>query len=176
MKWLPYESWELASPLQVDQMVDGMARRVEPVKWFRMPWGNDHTPFQGSIHEHGFTISRVIHYSNSFLPVLNGTFIPTQSGTTIKIRMALHAFVLAFLAAWFGMLGLFGLAGILLLVSKGDWTLIGILAGMALFAVAMTWGCFWAEAGKTKRLFLELMLEIHEEAAGQSPRPNERRS
>ena len=33
MRLLPYESWEIESPLTVDELVAGMAFRIEPQGW-----------------------------------------------------------------------------------------------------------------------------------------------
>jgi hypothetical protein len=166
MKWLPYESWEVQSPLSADGLVRGMTKRIGPAKWFG--WARAHTPLQGQVHAGGFLVSRVIAYRNSFLPCIHGTFIPSDRGTTIRIRMMPHIVVIVFMACWFGMLGLFGLVGLFVLIAEGNWILLLVCGGMGAFALLLVYGGFWAEAGKAKDLLSQVLLEVHSEAVNNS--------
>ena len=171
MKLLPYDSWTIDSPLDLPELVAGMTQRIEPQKWFRGLTRGALLPLQGKVDLQGFSASRIITYRNSFLPMLYGKFIPTQQGTTICIKMMLHPFVLAFLAVWFGMLGLFSLAGIAALVENGSWGFLGHIGIMGGFALLLTYGAFFAEAGKAKNLISQVILEIHKEAANKELNP-----
>lgn len=162
MKWLPYDSWEVQSPLSVDELVRGMSGRIRAVKWFA--WARAHTPLQGDVNSGGFRVSRVIPYANAGLPCIHGTFIPGDRGTTIRLRMMPHLVVIVFMAYWLGMLGLFGLVSVLALIGDGSWTLLLVFGGMGAFALLLVYGAFWAEAGKAKSLLSEVLLEVHREA------------
>jgi hypothetical protein len=164
MLWLPYSSWTVEFPLDVDTLADGMRRRIERTRWFRKPWARNHTPLQGSIYARGFTATRVIHYRNSFLPVLYGQFIPHKQGTTIHIRMMLHPLVLLFLANWLGLAGVFTLIGLAVWIGGGDWIFPAIAGGMAAFAVLLTYGGFFAEATRTRELITSVFADIQREA------------
>lgn len=175
MKWLPYESWTIDSPLDVPTLVAGMRERIEPTKWFRKWWGSDHTPLQGTIHDRGFSASRVIHYRNSFLPMLYGKFLPASGGTMIRVRMMPHPLVIAFMAHWFGFLGIFGLVGLIVAIQDGTWGFllpVGIMGG---FGLILTYGAFFAEAGKAKNLISQVLLDVHKEAAHKSVQSDEER-
>jgi hypothetical protein len=145
-----------------------MRERIEPTKWFRKWWSSDHTPLQGTVHDRGFSASRIIGYQNSFLPVLYGKFTSTTAGTTIRVRMMPHPLVIVFMAHWFGFLGLFGLAGLIAAIQDGTWGFlvpVGIMGG---FGLLLTYGAFFAEAGKAKKLISEVLLDVHKEAVKKS--------
>ncbi|MCH8512317.1 MAG: hypothetical protein LAT83_11785 [Kiritimatiellae bacterium] len=105
--------------------------------------------------------------------MLYGKFTPNQQGTTIRIKMMLHPFVLAFLGVWFGMLGLFSLSGIAALLESGSWGFLRHIGFMGGIAILLTYGAFFAEAGKAKNLISQLLLEIHKEAANKSVQSDE---
>jgi hypothetical protein len=168
MNWLPYDSWTVESPLDPPALVAGLQSRIEPVKWFRK-WNANHAPLQGTIGDWGFSASRVIEYRNSFLPMLYGKFIPTASGTTILIRMMPHPGVLAFMACWFGMLGLFGVVSVL----TGGWKALILIVPMAGFGFLLLYGGFFAEAGTAQKLITQALLEVHKEAENQGGAAND---
>jgi 2-amino-4-hydroxy-6-hydroxymethyldihydropteridine diphosphokinase len=140
-----------------------MKQKIEPNKWLRWP-SSDHTPLQGNINEYGFTVSRIINHRNSWLPVLNGKFTPTNDGTTISITMTLHPLVLTFTLYFIVMLGFFFIIGVVELIDTGNWGFIATVGGMVLFVITLTLGCFWAEAQKTKDLITSVFLELQQEA------------
>lgn len=164
MKLLPYQSWKVESPLSVDKLILGLMPRIDKRKIF-LPFFSGHASLKGEIYTHGFTVSRIIWYGNPCQPVLSGRFTPTENGTTINIIMTLHSIVLAFLLFWLGMVSLFVLIP---LVDSGSLIFLQFSGAMALFAVLLTYVGFWAEAGKTKKLFSQVLHEIHEKAANNS--------
>ena len=166
-KLFPYETWTLKTPLEIPQLVDGLAQRIEPRKWVRWSSPEYDDIFEGKVSEHGFTISRAINYRNSFLPVLKGTFISTYTGTLIKIRMTLDFIVWGLLMGTGGMLSLFTFAGIIEFIDEGSWTLLMFGAGGIVFIVSLVNLCFRIEARKAKSLISELLLELYEEKAKQ---------
>jgi hypothetical protein len=172
MKLLPYKTWELQSPLPVQQLIVGMVKRIEPARWLRWPTKRDHTPLQGSVHDRGFIVSRVLHYQNPSPPTIYGTFIPGKTGTTIRVRMTLHYLLWAFYGIWFGMLGLFGLASVTVF-AQGDRistvTLMLVIGGMAILGGAFLCGGFWAEARRAEELLWKTLMDIHEEAGVRAP-------
>ena len=84
MKLLPYEFFtvECNDPLYV--VAQRLANRVETSRWFPV---RDHL-YLGSVWERGFKVVPVVHYMNSFLPVICGRFEARSSGTTIQPLMA----------------------------------------------------------------------------------------
>ena len=155
MKLLPYDTMTVDVPAPIEKVVDSLRRHVEPRKWFRL--SHDHVPFQGEVHESGFTISRIIHYRNSFLPVLHGRFESQESSTAVHVRITLHPLVIGFLCVWFGTFAVFSFAGVFPLVQDGDATFLLCCGGMGLFAVLLTLGAFWFEVPKAKRLLQDAL-------------------
>lgn len=72
MKVLPADSFTILTPDTLPIVVQRLNAQVEPTKVFR--FSNKHLPYQGTISESGFQISHIIHYRNSFLPVIRGRF------------------------------------------------------------------------------------------------------
>jgi hypothetical protein len=151
MKLLPYDTMTIDVPEATEKVADSLRQHVEPKKWFRL--SHDHAPFQGQVDELGFTISRIIHYQNSFLPILHGRFSTQQYGTKVHVRITLHPLVLAFLCVWFGMLAMFSLP----ILQGVDAANLLITGGMGLFVIALTLGGFWFEVPKARRLLQDAL-------------------
>ena len=129
---------------------DGSVQEDEARRFSR-----DHAPFQGEVYPGGFRISRIIHYRNSFLPMITGEFQPGAAGTKVVIRMGLHPFVTVFLCVWFGGVGL-GLFAVLSGIRSGQTSPAMLLApvGMLLFGWGLAFAGFWFEARKQKRMLV----------------------
>ena len=164
MKCLPYDCWTIESPLDVPSLVAGMQERIEPFKWFRLWFSDDIAPLEGTVHQQGFSVRRIIGYRNSFLPMLYGTFIPNPNGTTIRIRMMPHPLVVGFMVNWLGLVGLFAISGLVMIVQNGEWWLFTVASFMGGAGLLLSYGCFFAEAGKAKRLVSDIILDIHRAA------------
>jgi len=54
----------------------------------------DDEKFRGSIEGNSFKIMRIIHYRNSFVPVIQGTFTPSLQGSIIRGYMRCHVFAI----------------------------------------------------------------------------------
>ncbi len=157
MKLLPYDSFEIDTPMSAKAIIGVLTDTVEPTRWFRL--SKDHKTFQGTVEHDGFKITRIIHYRNSFLPVVRGRFAPGPSGFTVTVTMRLHPFVMAFMCLWFGGVGLgvvASLAGLAFGRAEADPMLL-IPFGMLLFGWALVSGAFWFEAKKTKPILLDMM-------------------
>jgi hypothetical protein len=110
MKIYPHDNFEIQSPMSTEEILAVLDTEIDQ-KWFR--WRSSGKRFTGVYSISGFKIMRVIWYRNSFLPVIEGTFNPSTSGTLIKVTMRLHRFAAAFMLIWFA--GVFtGLLGFLI--------------------------------------------------------------
>ena len=156
MAFVPYEHFTIDTSLPFDEAVDRIAQRVEPKRFFRNPFSREHKEFEGSVTPQDFKISRIIHYRNSFLPIINGQFVKTPLGTRLIVRMTLHPFVIAFLILWLGLLGLTSVMA--LLKSEGKAAAPFMLAMLAL-AYLLTTGVFKWEARKARNRFMQLFAE-----------------
>lgn len=94
-KYLPFENYVMTSKLSVEEVKRRLADNIEPKKSLRLSVFNRGTnkPYEGEILGDTFTISRIINYRNSFLPVITG-HISTFLGTTqINVKMRPMTFV-----------------------------------------------------------------------------------
>lgn len=127
--FLPLENVTYTTKLPVDKVLQQLAKQTEPKKIFR--WGKgERTTYEGTVEGNSFSISRIIGYRNSFLPVIKGEVTENAKGTTIKVRMRLQLFVLLFLFLW----GSGWAVGVL---KSNDNALILIL--VVAYAVAWSW-------------------------------------
>jgi hypothetical protein len=130
-----------------------LQEQVEAPK-IRFGFSRHHAPYEGTVSETGFKISRIIHYRNSFLPVIRGRFEPQVDGTTaIHIHMGVHTFVIAFLGFWCSIW--FGISIPL--------ALIGNLIGLIFICIATAilvgfWLAFWTEADRDRHALSKILL------------------
>ena len=180
-KLLP-KSWEIESPLSVDDLVKGIAPRLELARSFR--WGRNSTdkPLQGAVFPSGFLINRVAYHSFRrpyypwYRPMLKGTFIPHDNGTTIRVRMEFDLIVRAVIIAIHCINGLLLIGGLVAAVETGTW---GLLVGQTLLSgivLLLAWWLPVMEGSEVKRLLSQMLAEVHEEAAGREVLTNTRRS
>jgi len=161
MNLLPYEKFEIVVAEPLSQAREQLLSNVGPKRF----WANFSSPvehdFRGDIGSTSFKIWRNIHYRNSFLPILHGSFEALPGGTRISVRMRLHLFVIAFLAVWIGTSISFALP----FTAVSFWAEIGQTGVMVGAALLMTYAGFWFEAGKSKKAFLE----IYQKAEANTP-------
>jgi hypothetical protein len=159
MKFLPRDYYDIQSSLNREQVVELLGSEVEPRKLPR--FSRQHKTFEGKVTWRGFKITRIIHYRNSFFPIIHGSFEQGGTGIDIKIRMRLHPFVIAFMCFWFGCLGL-GICMLGVGVISGETEFSPSLLipfGTLLFGWVLVSGGFWFEAKKAKALLNDIMLQ-----------------
>jgi hypothetical protein len=164
MLFAPFERLTIETPLPPEEVHQRLAQIIEPRQMFRF-FSRDHKPYQGSLNHDRFEVSRIIHYRNSFLPVIKGEIQPGLGGSIIDITMHPHPFVIVFMIVWFGFTGTI-FAGILCTSLISIWqseggslgNLIGVSlpAGFVLFGYALVMGGFKFESVKSKAFFQEL--------------------
>jgi hypothetical protein len=169
MKWLPYESWEVRTPLGRADLVTALRARVDPARW--APW-KSRTLFWGRITTRGFMISRRAWQSLALQPVLYGKFLPAESGASVHVRMMPHPVAILVLGAW--LVGLC-LCGALALVSPEQiksWPGMIQLGAMVVFGFVALYGSFWAYAPEAKRECVDLIEHLPEPRESPTgPRP-----
>lgn len=157
MKILPYDSYEIQTPLNVDKVITLLKLEVEQKKWFR--FSHQHKLFEGNVSRDGFKINRIIHYHNAFFPVIRGRFHVTALGTIVKIRMSLLLYSLLFMCFLFGVL----IWGILATTVGFIFDKSVFLPGLpfALFILIIGWLLmsygFWKEVNKVKPLLIKII-------------------
>ena len=167
MNFLPKETLTFKTKLKEDEVIARLSHSVEPEKFIRSGlFGSSNTkPYEGKITGYTFSIKRIIKYRNSFLPRIIGTVERDIQGTSIKVKMRLQIFVLAFLFVWCSgaLVGLFFIAKNVV-INKGfdPWFFMPI--GMLLLVYILTIAAFKYESGKAKNdlknLFEAEMIEV----------------
>ncbi len=169
-KYLPFENYVLTSKLSLEEVTRRLADNIEPKKSFRFSGFNksSNKPYEGQISNGTFTISRIINYRNSFLPVVTGHISTFIGKTQINVKMQPVTFVLIFIFLWLGIVGLACLVIILVgllqfqqVLQNGFSPMILISFGMFLFGCLFTTLAFKAESKKSKE-FLEQLFEGEE--------------
>lgn len=157
MKFWPSDKFEIETTMLPQDIVASLNSNVEPKKLYRM--SKEHAPFQGNISPDGFKIIRIIHYRNSFLPVIKGRFLPGDSGIKVAIRMELHPLVALFMLVWFGGIGLGLLAAIVRLLNGHTlpYPMLLIPSAMLVVGWAITLCGFWFEVKKQKKMLIEML-------------------
>ena len=160
MKYLPFEKLTYKTSLASEEILKRLRENIEPKKTFRMTGlfgSKDHKHYEGSIEGRSFSISRIIHYRNSFLPIIKGEIASKHDGTHIHIQMRLHTIALIFMALWCGILGLVFLVISFDSLNEGSFDpFLLIPLGMLLFGYLMTVGGFKYESGKSKKWLKDL--------------------
>jgi|SRR2546428_13836372 len=154
MVLLPYERVSVRSAVPLAELQRKLADSVEPRKW-RWPWQTKHRAFEGRVEGTRFKINCVIHYRNSFLPVIEGELRENSDGVTLHAILRLHRFVAVFMTLWIGGV-LTGAIAFLLGRGNDPRALVAVPFGMALFGYGLTMGAFKTEARRARRLLEEL--------------------
>ena len=166
-KYLPFENYAITSKLSVEEVTRRLADSIEPKKSLRLTVFNRGTnkPYLGQIIDNTFTISRIINYRNSFLPVITGHISTFLGKTQINVRMRPTTFVLIFISLWLGIVGVVCLGIILVglikfkqVIQNGFSPMLLIPFGMFLFGWLLITFSFKAESKKSKE-FLERLFE-----------------
>lgn len=155
MKWVPQHRFEIQSPLAPKAALDALKAHVEERAMFRVgmwPSSKNDTRFQGEITADGFSISRIIGYRNSFLPVVTGKVHGGGSRSTIAVDMKLHSIAVLLLIA---IMIPFLLAVSVLAFAPDAMGMLSLLLLPALAYGGVLWG-FWFEAEKQERVLREI--------------------
>ncbi len=97
----PFRRITLESSLPVVYVLKRVEQAVEPRRLWR--FSRVHRDFEGMVSRSTFKITRIIHYRNSFLPIIVGKVQPRlEGGTRVEITMRLNRAVAAFMILWAG--------------------------------------------------------------------------
>lgn len=175
MLLIPYEKLKIKSPLNATDVLKKLDDAIEPKRSFRKFWDSSHKPYEGKIDGSQFITTRIIHYRNSFLPIIKGEVQSEISGSTINVTMHPHILVIIFMSLWLGFVGFFFIAILSSFisfisqagtVSTTSPTVLFIPAVMFIFGYTLLLGSFKFESVKTKAYFRELFQASDIEEAG----------
>lgn len=155
VKLLPSDTFTLQTPDPLPIVVERLARQIEPIKaWRRFSY--DRKLYQGSIDDTGFKMTRIIHYRNSFLPVIRGQFETSPTGTIVRVSMKLHPFVIGFLVFWY--CTWYSMVLPIFLTMDFEVFAAGLFVGLPLVILVVFWGSFWYEAHRSRRELTEIVM------------------
>jgi hypothetical protein len=154
---MPLSKFELTSPLSVEEALEclkslsrergGFARSLKGTTFLTSV---QTPPFIGRVEGNRFRFRRAIRYRNAFLPYISGSLHPAPSGTVVRVTIAIHPFVAAFMAVWFGGVGFAFVVSVMHM--NGDISGPLLASGMLAFGVGLTAICFYPEAHKARRI------------------------
>ena len=102
---IPYQTFEIKTRLSQEVALQKLQEIVEPRRFLRWGLSRNHNLFEGEIQSRFFTISRIIHYRNSFLPVLIGQIQDDLDSSTLKITARPMWVIIIFWALFFFAVG-----------------------------------------------------------------------
>lgn len=172
MPLIPFDRFDVESPLPAEELSSRLAGSVEPKRWLRS--GRGERPFEGTVEDEGrFRIQRVIGYRNSFLPTLAGTVERTPGGSRIRGTMTMSPLVGIFIVIW--LLGVLFFASPFLIAPREAAASPDPLwvapVGMFLFGWLLVSGAFTFESRQAHRLLRQIAsAEVARETArGETP-------
>lgn len=161
MKLLPYEHFKITTHLGGDEAVRKLEDAIQPRRLIKFV-GTSQKPYEGEFDGSHFEVTRIIGYSNSFLPLIKGDLGLNNGGCSISVSMRPHALVIAFMSLILIQLGFLFLALLISFVSSLVRTeaadpipFLGV-GGMFALVYALFFGGFKSEAVKSKEFFQEL--------------------
>jgi hypothetical protein len=94
---IPYTRLTIKTYLPAYEAEQKLAAHVEPRK---LRWGlsRNHKFFTGTLENGKFNLNRIIHYRNSFLPIITGQIHDDLDTSRIEITMRLSYLVIGFMA------------------------------------------------------------------------------
>lgn len=166
LNFLPFEKYILTTKLHYDEIFKLLDDNIEPkknIQFFAFNRDSD-KPYQGEISGNSFTMSRIIKYNNSFLPVVKGKISSIVGETQIRIVMRPQMFFLIFGSLWMAIVGLFcagfllgGLLNLKQIVEHGFSPAFLMPFGMFIFGYLLISISFKKESKKSQQFLATLL-------------------
>ncbi len=159
MRLLPHETFTVKSPEPLSKIIEKLEAKIEPQKIVRWGFSHRHFSYEGTISQSGFKIHRIIHYRNSFLPIIRGEFEALPKETLVHITMELHPFVMTFLIVVFSIIYSLSLAVFLSEIFSGTLPTFEafLLLGFPVIILFSFWCAFWYEASRSRRELIQII-------------------
>jgi hypothetical protein len=125
----PFRKFEFSTPMSTAHAARVLQEIVEPPRKWGSPTSSKRGYFEGRVAGSRFKIHRVIHYQNSFVPIIEGNFRRDERGTLVTLNMRL---VWPVVPVWLGIMLFLGWSSIAV-----DSTLAGPF-GVRMLLLAMT--------------------------------------
>jgi len=151
----PLRKFEFATAMSTAHAARVLQAAVEPPRKWGWPTTTKRGYFEGRVTGSRFKIHRIVHYQNSFVPIIDGTFRRDGLGTMITLHMRP---VLPVVPVWFGIILFLGWNSV-----AADSRLAGpfaarmLLLGMTLFIYFVATIPFAIEVRIAMKRLLELL-------------------
>jgi hypothetical protein len=134
-----------------------LADNVEPERYLRF---SNYRPYQGEVWTASFRIRRIIHYRNSWLPVITGRVMTCGNETRIHVQMKLAGPINVFFAYASIVFPIVNTIGVVTSVIRQGFggTLVEILAPVAFVAPMICILAFHIEAAISQRFLCKICL------------------
>jgi hypothetical protein len=165
-KYLPVENYVLTTKLSQQEVHNRIAANIEPREGIGLSLvpRNNSKPYEGKIYNNQFSINRIIHYKNAFLPMIKGSISTYLGQTQIAITMKPYTVVLVLIYVWMGFVGLACIGSLIAIVINGKRLFEGEYAAfgyipfvMLVFGAALTYFAFKGESKKAKQFLADLL-------------------
>ena len=154
---LPYRRFEIVSTLSREAAAARINGIVEPHSPLIATFVRTNKLFAGDLSSDRFKIKRIVNYRDTMVPVIEGVFEPSPSGSRIRITMRLAHWVAGFFVLWCGGTTImFLLSALGLLPSSNATSGLSWLFPLAFVYVVGAIG-FNFEADKARRLLEEAL-------------------
>lgn len=162
MIFLPFDQFTIKTYLSPDEVRSRLEGVVEAKQHFRrFSFNKKHLPYEGVVTDNSFKVTRIIHYRNSFLPIISGEIKEGLGDTVVEITMKPNLFALIFIAVW---LVIFltiraSIGGFFFFPAPDNTSSAGMFAigvGIVAFVYLLVNGSFQFEAIKSKKFFQTL--------------------
>ena len=151
----PFRKFEFSTPMSMAHAARVLQEIVEPPRKWGWPTSPKLGYFEGRVSGSRFKIHRIIHYRNSFIPIIEGNLRRDGLGTVVTLNMRL---VWPIVPVWFGII-LFLAWGSVAVDSRlaGPFGARILLLGMALFIYLVATIPFAIEVRIAMKRLLELL-------------------
>jgi hypothetical protein len=85
----PFRKFEFSTPMSMAHASRVLQEIVEPPRKWGWPTSNKRGYFEGRVASGRFKILPIVHYQNSFMPVIEGNFRGDGLGTLVSLKMRL---------------------------------------------------------------------------------------
>src|SRR5579863_9268267 len=85
----PFRKFEFSTPMSPAHAARVLDEIVEPPRKWGWPTSTKRGYFEGKVAGSRFKIHRVVHYQNSFIPIIEGNFRRDGPGTIVTLNMRL---------------------------------------------------------------------------------------
>jgi len=158
MLFLPYTKYTIKTGLS-PQEAEAQLNQITDKRKLRFGLSRNHKAFEGKVENGRFNINRIIHYRNSFLPIVIGEIKDDLDVTRIEITMRLHLAVLVVLVLSL----IIGTVGTVMTLIGAEWMDVLAAAGVFVFILGLfyviTMAFFNYEVNKAKALLAEIWPE-----------------